>query len=87
MQAAVEQEARSQVRTIVDSIHPLAERLRLLAINASIEAAHAGEAGRGFAVVASEVKALADHMRTAIARMRSSLRSQPPTQSATSPAT
>ncbi len=85
--AAAEQETWAQVTTIVESIQPLAERLRLLAINASIEAAHAGDAGRGFAVVASEVKTLADHMRAAIVRIRSNLQDQPPIQSATSPAT
>lgn len=64
----------SQVASIVETVSELAEKSNLLAVNASIEAAKAGEHGRGFAVVASEVRSLAEQSKTATRQINEAIK-------------
>ena len=61
------------IEVIVNAVQDIAEQSNLLAVNASIEAARAGDQGKGFAVVALEIKTLADQSKNATDQVRAIL--------------
>lgn len=61
--------AAKEIGTVTAEINSIAGRPKLLGINASIEASHAGAFGRGFSVVATEMCALAEHSGTSASRI------------------
>ncbi len=66
-------EQTQAVGDIITTVNDLAEQSNLLSVNASIEAAKAGDQGKGFSVVAQEVKSLAEQSKQAVAQVRTIL--------------
>lgn len=66
-------EQTHNIAEIIATVNDIAEQSNLLAVNASIEAAKAGEYGKGFAVVATEVRSLAEQSKQATAQVRAIL--------------
>ncbi|MFP4225547.1 MAG: methyl-accepting chemotaxis protein [Desulfobacterales bacterium] len=66
-------EQTKSIEEIINTVTDIADQSNILSVNASIEAAKAGEQGKGFAVVAQEVKTLADQSKEATSQVRTIL--------------
>ncbi|ACB92330.1 methyl-accepting chemotaxis protein [Xylella fastidiosa subsp. fastidiosa] len=67
-------ESSQEIGSIVELINDISEQTNILALNAAVQAASAGEAGRGFAIVADEVQRLAERTSSATRRIESLVR-------------
>ncbi len=73
VQANEQAKVVDQIGTLADTIAEIADQINLLSLNASIEAARAGDAGKGFAVVASEINKLASSTSEAVEQIRDTI--------------
>ncbi len=65
--------ARDMDSDALSEIEQIARKIKFIAVNASVEAARAGDLGKAFAVIASEIKDLSDQSKNAVDRVRSAL--------------